>query len=42
MASKRTKIMLAFPLYFRAMAVWEQKIPVDITVEERHQFTLVQ
>ena len=39
MASKQTKIILAVPLYFRAMAAWEQKIPVDITVEERQKQT---
>ena len=36
MVSKQTKILLAVPLCFRAMAVWEQKIPVDIAVAERH------
>ena len=34
--------MLAFPLCFRAMASWEQKIPVNVTVEERHRITLAQ
>ena len=42
MASKQTKIILAVPLCFRAMAAWEQKIPVNITVEERHCVTLAQ
>ena len=42
MASKPTKIMLAFPLCFRAMVSWEQKIPVNVTVEERHRITLAQ
>lgn len=41
-ASKQTKIMLAFPLCFRAMVAWEQKVPVDTTVEERHDITLAQ
>ena len=34
--------MLAVPLCFRAMAAWEQKIPVDITVEETHCVTFLQ
>ena len=42
MVSKQTKILLAVPLCFRAMAVWEQKIPVDIAVAERHHVTLAQ
>ena len=42
MASKQTKIMLAFPLCFRAMVAWEQKIPVNVRVEERHRITLAQ
>ena len=33
MASKQTKIMLAVPLYFRAMVASEQEILVDITVD---------
>ena len=36
MASKQTKILLAAFLCFRAMSPWEQKMSVDITVEERH------
>ena len=40
MASKQTKIMLAASLYFRAMAAWEQKISVDIIIEERHRMAL--
>ena len=39
MASKHIKIMLVFPLCFRAMAAWKQKIPVDITVEENQYHT---
>ena len=42
MASKPTKIILAVPLCFRGMAAWEEKIPVDATVEERHRVTLEQ
>ena len=42
MASKPTKIILAVPLCFRGMAAWEEKIPVDATVEERHRVTLAQ
>ena len=42
MASKPTKITLAVSLCFRAMVAWEEKIPVDITVEERHRAILAQ
>ena len=42
MISKQTKIILAFRLCSRVMAVWEQKIPFNITVEERHCITLAQ
>ena len=42
MASKPTKITLAVSLCFRAMVAWEEKIPVDIIVEERHRAILAQ
>ena len=40
MACKQTKIMLAVFLCFRVVSAWEQKISVDITVEERHRIKL--
>ena len=40
MTSKPTKIILAVPLCFRGMAAWEEKIPINATVEKRHRVTL--
>ena len=42
MTNKPTKIILAAALCFKAMAAWEEKIPVDTTAEERHCATLAQ